>query len=144
MVEIYTDGGCSPNPGPGAWALVVLDGDTILQEASGGERNTTNNRMEMQAILNALSLCQNHAWTGATIYSDSQLCTQIYNTWMEGWQKRGWRRKTGPVENLDLVQQLPPLKVALPQVRLQWVKGHAGLRWNEYVDRLVQTARPRR
>lgn len=144
MPVIYTDGGCSPNPGPGGWALAVIENDTVIHEATGSDRATTNNRMEMQAILNALALCRDNGWTTATIYSDSQLCTQIYNTWMAGWQKLGWRRKTGPVENLDLVQQLPPLKVALPQVKLQWVKGHAGVRWNEYVDRLVQGAIPRR
>ena len=144
--QIYTDGGCSPNPGPGGWGFVVVVGDEPVFESCDGELQTTNNRMELTAIIRALEYCRDRAseWAAATIYSDSNLSVQTYNSWMAGWEKLGWRRKRGPVENLDLVKQLAQLKNDCPEVALQWIKGHAGGKWNEYADRLTHLGRPKR
>jgi ribonuclease HI len=139
---IFTDGGCSPNPGPGGWAFVVVQNGIKQDEAFGGEHQTTNNRMELTAILRALEYCRDKPLLEpVTLYADSDLCVQTYNSWMASWEARGWKRKTGPVENLDLVQQLAALKKQCPLVKVQWIKAHAGFRWNEYADRLVQQGR---
>jgi ribonuclease HI len=120
----------------------VVDNNQVLEESFGGELQTTNNRMELTALIQALHYCCQHPTLNpAQVYADSNLCVQIYNDWMQGWQARGWQRKTGPVENLDLVKQLAELKRQCPQVRVSWIKAHAGLRWNEYADRLVQKGR---
>ena len=142
--RIYTDGGCSPNPGPGGWGYVVVGDNRPIYESFGGEAQTTNNRMELTAIIEALNYCQKHAeqFDTATIYSDSNLCVQTYNTWMEGWEKRGWKRAKGPVENLDLVKQLAALKKQSRSINLAWIKAHNGETWNEYADRLTYRGRP--
>lgn len=144
--EVFTDGGCSPNPGPGGWGFVVVVGDEAIAEACGREQATTNNRMELLAMIRALEFCRDRSrdWDAATLSSDSNLCVQTYNSWMSGWQKRGWKRKTGPVENLDLVKQLAALKQDCPKIAVAWVKAHAGLKWNEYADRLTHQGRDRR
>jgi len=139
---IFTDGGCSPNPGPGGWAVVVVQDDQIVDEFYGGDPASTNNRMELTSLIRALLYCRNTNRID-TIYSDSHLCVRTYNDWMERWAAQGWRRHTGPVENLDLVQELYQLKQQCPQVRVVWIPAHRGLRWNEYVDELVARARPK-
>lgn len=140
--SIYTDGGCSPNPGPGAWGYVVVRGDEILHQDWGGNLQTTNNRMELMGLIQALRYVLQHPTQETyTIFMDSNLCVQTYNTWMAGWEARGWRRKTGAVENLDLIQELAQLKRQDPAVEVMWVKAHAGIKWNDYVDQLVQDAR---
>ncbi|MFT0786985.1 ribonuclease H family protein [Synechococcus sp. H55.10] len=141
---IFTDGGCSPNPGPGGWAVVVVEDDQIVEEFWGGDPASTNNRMELTGLIRALQYCRDTQDNRMdTIYSDSHLCVQTYNDWMERWAAQGWRRRTGPVENLDLVQELYQLKRQCPQVRVAWIPAHRGLRWNEYVDGLVARARSR-
>ena len=142
--QVYTDGGCSPNPGPGGWGFVVVDDDKLVHENCGGASDTTNNRMELTAIIRALEYCQEQSgdWDSVQLYSDSNLCVQTYNTWMKGWEKRGWKRSKGPVQNLDLVKQLSALKKDSPQVKLAWIKAHSGQTWNEYVDRLTHQGRP--
>ncbi|MDX2271493.1 MAG: ribonuclease H [Cyanobacteriota bacterium] len=143
---IFTDGGCSPNPGPGGWGVVVVEADQIREQWVGGTSWSTNNRMELTALIRAITyVVEEGSAAHLPIYADSQLCVQTYNEWMEGWAKRGWRRKTGPVENLDLVQELYALKQKLKAtgspVTVSWIKAHAGLRWNEYADQLVQQGR---
>ena len=142
-LQIYTDGGCSPNPGPGGWGFVVVENEGLLHESCGGEPDTTNNRMELTAIIRALEYLRQHSaqWDAVTIYSDSNLCVQTYNTWMNGWEKRGWKRSKGPVMNLDLVKQLSMLKKDSPKVSLKWIRAHAGQVWNEYADRLTHEGR---
>lgn len=141
---IFTDGGCSPNPGPGGWAVVVVEDDQIVDEFYGGDPASTNNRMELTGLIRALQYCRDTLGNAVeTIYSDSHLCVQTYNDWMERWAAQGWRRRTGPVENLDLVEELYQLKQECPQVRVAWIPAHRGLRWNEYVDELVARARPK-
>jgi ribonuclease HI len=137
---VFTDGGCSPNPGPGGWGFVHVQDGVILAEASGGDRATTNNRMEMSAIIAALRALPVDA--RVTLYSDSDLCVKTLTQWAKGWAARGWRKKDGEVKNLDLVQEAWALVQARPGVRLQWVKAHDGTRWNEYVDALATQARP--
>jgi len=132
---VFTDGGASPNPGPGGWGAVYVVDDEIVAEAYGHEEHTTNNRMELTALLHALELVP--PGTPATVYSDSNLAVRTINEWAEGWKRRGWRRKTGPVENLDLVQAVYEGFRRRPELRLAWIKAHAGSRWNEYADALA-------
>lgn len=132
---IFTDGGARGNPGRGGWGFVYVVSDKIIKEGWGGEDYTTNNRMELTAILAALKAVGN---INQTLYSDSKLCVQTYNEWMEGWKARGWKKKSGPIANLDLVRELDLLKEKCPLIRVQWIRAHVGTRWNEYVDALAQ------
>jgi ribonuclease HI len=131
---VFTDGSATPNPGPGGWgAVYVVDGEVIAQ-ASGHEPHTTNNRMELTALLEGLKLVPEG--TPATLYTDSNLAVRTLTEWAAGWQRKGWRRKTGPVENLDLVRPLYEALQARPELTVRWIKAHAGNRWNEYADSL--------
>lgn len=132
---VFTDGACSGNPGPGGWGLVQVENDVILAERKGHEAHTTNNRMEMTALIEAYLLLPEDAET--TIWSDSNLCVRTINEWAAGWEKRGWKRKTGPVENLELVQRAYALAQRHPGVTLRWIKAHNGSRYNEYADSLA-------
>ncbi|NIA24218.1 MAG: ribonuclease HI [Gammaproteobacteria bacterium] len=130
---VFTDGSASPNPGPGGWGAVYVVDDEIIAEAYGHAEHTTNNRMELTAVIAALDLVPEG--TPMTIYSDSNLVVRTINEWAAGWEKRGWRRKTGPVENVDLVKKA--YYGWRPELTLKWIKGHAGYRWNEYADELA-------
>lgn len=132
---IFTDGGARGNPGRGGWGYVHVINNQIIKEDFGGADHTTNNRMELMAILEALKAIGN---VETILYSDSNLCVQTYNEWMEMWRAKNWKRKTGPIANLDLVQELYELKKKCPLIQVRWLKAHAGIRWNEYVDRLAQ------
>ena len=136
---MFTDGAASPNPGPGGWGAVYVIADEIVAQDHGHEPHTTNNRMELRALLAALELVPEG--TPATVYSDSNLAVRTITEWAAGWQARGWKRRTGPVENLDLVQPLYAGFQARPELTLTWVKAHAGLRWNEYADALATAYR---
>jgi ribonuclease HI len=129
---VFTDGSCEGNPGPGGWSAIWVEDDRILAERSGSDPQTTNNRMEMTALIEALRMLPEDA--ELTIYSDSNLCVQTLNEWAAGWERRGWRRKTGPIANLELVQEAWRQKRSHPRVTLQWIKAHDGSRWNEYAD----------
>lgn len=134
---VFTDGSASPNPGPGGWgAVYVVDGELVAQD-HGHEPHTTNNRMELRALLAALELVPEG--TPAVVYSDSNLAVRTITEWAAGWQRRGWKRRTGPVENLDLVKPLYAGYAARPELELRWIKAHAGNRWNEYADALAST-----
>jgi ribonuclease HI len=131
---VFTDGGARPNPGPGGWGFVhVVDG-TILGEKNGHEQDTTNNRMELRALIEAYQYLPHIA--EVTIYSDSNLCVQTINTWAASWARNGWKRKSGPIANLDLVKVLYDESLVHPNVKLEWVKAHNGWLWNEYADSL--------
>ncbi len=140
-VIIYSDGGCSPNPGPGGWASVLLFPDQIPQELVGSEPNTTNNRMELQAALEALqSLPQPHQ---ITLYTDSQYLQQGITEWLPMWQKRNWQTvNKNAVQNQDLWQSLA-VQQARHQIIWRWTKGHAGDKWNERVDKLASSVIPK-
>jgi ribonuclease HI len=136
-IEIYTDGACRGNPGPGGWGALLISGDT-RKEISGAELQTTNNRMELSAAVEALRALKRPV--SVTLYTDSKyVCTGI-QVWLPQWQQRGWRtadRK--PVKNVDLWQALDEAR-GLHQVTWKWVKGHAGNEGNEHVDRLANEA----
>lgn len=134
---IFTDGSCDPNPGPGGWGLVWVEKGQILEERSGREDQTTNNRMELQALIETYSLLPTNK--SYTVYSDSQLAVNTINQWAAGWEKRGWKRKTGAIKNLELVQSLWVLSKEKPQIELKWIKAHDGSLWNEYADALAST-----
>jgi ribonuclease HI len=183
---IYTDGSARPNPGPGGWGALHVVRGQVIAISSGGEEHTTNNRMELAAIVAGLHLTppQNAATpdtptastpaTGTpatsrsvtiepvtiepvtidpvtiepvtiepvTIYSDSSYAVQALTTWVHSWRRNGWQTRSGPVKNRDLLETALDVLRQRPHVRLQWVKGHAGHRWNEAADELANRARP--
>jgi ribonuclease HI len=132
---VFTDGACEGNPGPGGWSAIWVQDDRVVEERVGGAAATTNNRMELMAMIEGLRMLPADAET--TLYSDSNLCVQTVNEWAAGWEKRGWKRKTGPIANLELVQELYALKQKRPRVTVRWIKAHDGSRWNEYADVLA-------
>ena len=134
---IFTDGSSDPNPGPGGWGAVkVIDGE-IIEQRAGREPQTTNNRMELTALIEALKMTAEDE--EIAVFSDSQYCVKTVNEWAAGWEKRGWKRKDGPIVNLDLVKELYALAQSRPQARVEWIRAHAGSRWNEYADALART-----
>ena len=132
---IFTDGSSVPNPGPGGWGVVYVVDNEIIVERHGHDPDTTNNRMELTALLEALDVVPDG--TAMTIYSDSNLAIRTITEWAAGWEKRGWKRKSGPVENLDLVKKVYAGYRARPELELKWIKAHVGFRWNEYADELA-------
>ena len=131
---VFTDGSCVGNPGPGGWGVVWVEDDAIRAERSDRDPATTNNRMELAALIAAYELLPADA--AVTMYSDSQLCVKTVNEWAAGWERRGWRRKGGPIANLEQVQRLWSLAKAHPSVELHWIRAHDGSKWNEYADAL--------
>ena len=132
---VFTDGSASPNPGPGGWGVVwVMDG-TIQSETHGHDPATTNNRMELRALIEAFKLLPADAET--RVFTDSRLCVNTITQWAPGWEKKVWKKKTGPIKNLHMVQELLALYRAHPSCELTWVAAHSGNRWNEYADSLA-------
>lgn len=133
-VTIYTDGACSGNPGPGGWAAILIYGKHE-KELSGGEEETTNNRMELSGAIAALGALTERC--SVTLYTDSQYIERAVNEhWLDGWKKRGWRRREGPVKNLELWQELDRL-LGEHSVTVRWVKGHAENEYNNRCDALA-------
>ena len=132
---VFTDGSCEGNPGPGGWGFVWVEDDRIVDQQSGVQGDTTNNRMELTALIHAYERLPEDA--DIIVYSDSQLCVKTVNEWAAGWEKRGWKRKSGPIANLELVKHLYALARSHPNVTLEWIKAHDGSRWNEYADALA-------
>lgn len=135
QVEIFTDGACSGNPGPGGWGAVLRFG-VHEKELSGGEATTTNNRMELSAVIAALSALKEPCQVRLT--TDSKyVCDSVTKRWVYGWKARGWKKSDGKLAlNVDLWEQLLPL-LERHQVTFVWVKGHAGHPENERCDRLA-------
>lgn len=139
-LHAWTDGACSGNPGPGGWGVLIraMEGDTILKERElkGGEADTTNNRMELLAAINALE-----ALTRAseiTIITDSAYVKNGVTGWIHGWKRNGWKTSNKkPVKNVDLWQRLEEAQ-ARHSVRWEWIKGHAGHPENERADELAR------
>lgn len=155
-VTIYTDGACEPNPGPGGWGAIFLfegrNNKVHERILSGGERDTTNNRMEMMAVIKALEALNRAC--DVTIVSDSQYVVKGVGNWNEGqpitptgwmvgWEKKGWRRSDGPLKNTDLWKELHRLVREQISVQMKWVKGHAGNEYNERCDVLALEERQR-
>lgn len=136
-LEIYTDGSCDPNPGFGGWAFVVILNEKVVMKKTGYEPNTTNNRMEYIAAIEAISTCSStfFEYQDVTIYSDSQLLVNTYNKWVDKWMKS--KKKLETKKNLDLVKLLFEHKQKHPKIKVQWVRGHNGNKWNEFVDELA-------
>jgi ribonuclease HI len=135
LTGVFTDGSCEGNPGPGGWGVAWVEEDRLIEERFGRDAATTNNRMELTALINAYRMLPADA--RVSVYSDSQLCVNTVNIWAAAWERRGWRRKDGAIKNLELVRELYELARGHPNVHLQWIRAHDGSRWNEYVDALA-------
>lgn len=132
-VIIYTDGGCRPNPGIGAWAAVMISGEKV-KELVGGEPMTTNNRMEMLAAISALEALRRPC--RVELHTDSEYLRNGINSWIHGWKKKNWVKKDGkPVLNVDLWKRLDEA-MSRHTVEWKWVRGHAGEKYNERCDEL--------
>ena len=137
-LDIFTDGGCSGNPGPGGWAFVALDNGKVLSYSSGGEAQTTNNKMELTAVINALKTCQTLGVKKVTISTDSQYVKNGITTWIFNWKRNGWKTASkDPVKNKELWIELDALRSNF-EINWTWVKGHAGIEFNEMCDSLVK------
>jgi ribonuclease HI len=138
-VELFTDGACSGNPGPGGWAFILRHPATGTQrEASGPEPDTTNNRMELRAVIEGLTALTRPS--RVDLYSDSQYVLNGLREWMEAWKKRGWRTADKkPVKNRDLWERLDTLR-ADHDIRFHWVRGHNEHPENERCDQLAVAA----
>lgn len=139
-VDVFTDGACSGNPGPGGWGAILRYGATE-KELSGGEPGTTNNRMELMAAIASLEALKNPV--NVRIHTDSQYVKNGITGWIHGWKKNGWKTADKkPVKNVDLWQRLD---AALKGHKIEWiwVKGHAGHAENERADALARAAIPR-
>lgn len=134
MLTFYTDGSASPNPGPGGYAVIDGNGHPL---ALGGEKQTTNIRMEAAAIVAALNLANGQP---CQIFTDSEFWLNVLTKWAKGWEANGWRKKKGDIKNLDLVQEAYGL-YNKSQATLIWVRGHANNKLNETVDDWANRAR---
>lgn len=144
-LKIYTDGGCSGNPGPGGWAFVVIiqdfQGAKIIAQEKGGARETTNNKMELTAVIEALKKLKTmEVPKQITVYTDSQYVQKGISEWIKNWKKNNWRTSDKkPVKNQELWIELDALTEDFIII-WQWVKGHAGNEYNELCDSMTQEA----
>jgi ribonuclease HI len=138
-VELYTDGACSGNPGPGGWGYILRDPVSGKEkEGSGGDPRTTNNRMELQSVIEGLRALT--APAAVTLVSDSEYVVKGLKEWLRGWKARGWRKADKqPVVNVDLWQELDRLQ-QIHAISPQWIRGHRGHPFNERCDRLAVAA----
>jgi len=139
VAGVFTDGAAEPNPGPGGWGAVYVANNQVVDERWGSDPHTTNNRMELSALINGCALVPEG--TKAVLYTDSQLCVSTINEWAKGWEARGWKRKGGEIKNLELVQELYAICKRRPELELRWIAAHSGNRWNEYADALATAYR---
>ena len=138
-VEMYTDGACSGNPGPGGWGAILILGSK-RRELSGGELDTTNNRMEMMAVIKGIEALKRSC--RVRIHTDSTYVMNGMTRWLDNWKKRGWKTAAKkPVKNVDLWQRLDEVLNG-HQVYWRWVKGHSGVTENERADELARMAVP--
>jgi ribonuclease HI len=134
IVEIYTDGACKGNPGPGGWGALLRYG-AQEKELCGGERETTNNRMELQAVISALNILKRPC--EIILHTDSQYVKNGISTWIHGWKKNGWKTADKkPVKNADLWMALDEAQ-RQHKIDWRWVKGHSGHEFNERADQLA-------
>ncbi|OFW81396.1 MAG: ribonuclease HI [Alphaproteobacteria bacterium RIFCSPLOWO2_01_FULL_40_26] len=137
MIEIYTDGACLGNPGPGGWGAILIYKEH-QKKISGAERETTNNRMEMRAVIEALKVLKRSS--KITLHTDSKYVMEGITNWIESWKKNNWRNANRkPVKNSDLWLELD-VEVKKHQIKWIWVKGHSGNHYNEIVDKLAREA----
>ena len=139
-VDLYTDGACSGNPGPGGWGVILVHGRG-RRELSGGARETTNNRMEMLAVIKGIEALKRNC--KVHIHTDSVYVMKGMTEWLADWKRRGWKTAAKkPVKNVDLWQQLEEV-LGGHQVHWHWIKGHSGHTENERADELARLAIPR-
>ncbi len=139
-IDIFTDGACSGNPGPGGWGAILCWNDHE-KELSGGELDTTNNRMEMMAVIEALAALKSPS--EVTLYTDSKYVQNGIEQWIDGWKKKGWVTTTKkPIKNQDLWERIDIL-TQMHNLKIVWVKGHSGHEMNERVDKLAVSAIPK-
>jgi len=135
MIDVFTDGACSGNPGPGGWGVLIVDGE-VREELCGGEPQTTNNRMEMLAVIEALNATATRG--SIRLYTDSQYVKNGVNAWIRNWKRNGWRTSSRkPVKNQDLWREIDAL-IDGRDIEWRWVKGHAGHPGNERADELAR------
>jgi len=135
MIKIYTDGACSGNPGRGGWAAIILDGEKI-EKISGSKDNTTNNRMELTAVISALKYVKDKE---LEIYTDSKYTKDGIEKWISNWKKNGWKTANKrDVKNKDLWDELDQLN-SEKNVQWNWVKGHANNQYNNMADELARS-----
>jgi ribonuclease HI len=140
-LTIYTDGACSGNPGPGGYAAIIIDEKGAESIVSGGEKVTTNNRMEMLALIGALKKireveAESDEKAEVNLYVDSQYVLKGSTEWLAGWKKKNWKATSGPVKNRDLWEEIDQLLPGL-KIKWIWVKGHAGDKYNEMADEIA-------
>jgi ribonuclease HI len=137
-VTIYTDGACQGNPGPGGWGVILRFG-RHERELNGGEKDTTNNRMELRAALEALRALNEPC--RVTLFTDSEYLKRGITEWLPNWKRRNWQRKGGKLANVDLWMKLDE-EMDRHEIHWRWVRGHSGNMMNERVDRLARKAVP--
>lgn len=137
MKILWTDGSAVPNPGPGGFAVIEVLGGRGEPVVLGRDDETTNIRMEGKALIAAIKYASDE---GCEIHSDSEFWINVLTKWASGWQANGWRKKSGAIKNLDLVQELYGLYCEYP-VKLVWEKGHVGTKFNEMADEWANRAR---
>ena len=155
MIHIYTDGSCRGNPGPGGWAYIIytetlvgnMSGDLVLAEDSGASNDTTNNQMELMAVISALKSLRSLKMDEEkiTVYTDSQYVQKGIEEWIINWKKNSWKTSNKkPVKNSSLWQKLDALCIEFQQknqkITWNWVKGHYGNKYNEHCDKLAKKA----
>lgn len=137
-INIFTDGGCSGNPGPGGWAYVAISDGKMISYSSGGQAQTTNNQMELTAVIRAIEDISLMGASSLTISTDSQYVKNGITSWIYTWKKNGWKTASkAPVKNKELWEILDNLN-SQNNITWNWVKGHAGIKYNEMCDSLVR------
>ena len=137
MKILWTDGSAEPNPGDGGFAVIEIIDGTGKPVVLGNDKNTTNIRMEGSALIAAIKYAGDE---GCEIHTDSEFWLNVLTKWSDSWAKNGWRKKSGPIKNLDLVQELYELYHKYP-VKLVWTRGHVGTKFNEMADEWANKAR---
>ena len=134
-VTIYTDGACNPNPGPGGWAAIILEPGAEPKELAGAEAQTSNNQMELRAVIEALRVLPGPRQV--TLYTDSQYLRQGITEWLPVWEQRGWRTAAKQAVKNQALWQALAKETKWHEIEWKWVKGHAGDKWNERADVLA-------
>ena len=138
LTGAFADGSYSSKLKIGGWAMVYVEDNKLILERRGIEEETTSNRMELKALIVAIKSVPKSK--SVTIYTDSQYCVSTFNEWLLKWAKQGWKLKEdGEIKNLNLVKQLYTLKLKYSNIKVQWIRSHAGNRWNEYCNWLAQS-----
>lgn len=137
MKILWTDGSAEPNPGPGGFAVIEIDSNNAEPVVLGSEKDSTNIRMEGKALIAAIEYAGEE---GCEIHTDSEFWINVLTKWAPTWEMNGWKKKSGPIKNLEIVKELWELYHKHP-VTLKWVKGHAGIDYNEMADEWANKAR---